>query len=254
MAQDGNLKLIRWRLVIHGGVDGYFRLIVYLVCADNNRASTVLSAYTEATQLHGLPNRVRSNLGGENMDVWRYMIGQHSRNEAVLTGSSVYNERVERMWRDVHRCVGVLFADTFRTLEESCLDPLNEIDLYCLHYVYLPRINSALEDFTESWNNHCLSSAESLTPNQLFIQGAIGLDQMPQQPRPTMTSQATPPATDHERVRIPRIGFQPCHALEIQLRAVDPLQVSTDFGCNIYKKVIDIVGTHLARGCIHCSH
>lgn len=39
---DGNHKLIRWRIVAHGGIDGYSRTIVFLECADNNCASTVL--------------------------------------------------------------------------------------------------------------------------------------------------------------------------------------------------------------------
>ena len=33
---DGNHKLIRWRFVVHGGVDGYSRMIVYLNCVDNS--------------------------------------------------------------------------------------------------------------------------------------------------------------------------------------------------------------------------
>ena len=33
------------------------------------------------------------------------------------------------------------------------LDCLNEVDLYCLYFVFLPRINSALKGFVESWNN-----------------------------------------------------------------------------------------------------
>lgn len=177
-------------IVIHGGIDGFSRVIVYLMCANNNRALTVLSAYSAAVQDHGLPSRVRSDFGGENVDVWRYMVDQHSSSEAVITGSSVHNERIERLWRDVYRCVGCLFADMFRTLEEEeRLDPLNEIDIYCLHYVYIPRINFALKEFTESWNNHSLSSAHNLTPNQLFIQGAIEQRVIPQQPR--QTNQAT---------------------------------------------------------------
>ena len=36
--------------------------------------------------------------------------------------------------------------DTFHKLEEERhLNPLNEIDLYCLLYVFIPRINSTLE-------------------------------------------------------------------------------------------------------------
>ena len=38
---DGNHKLIRWKFVVHGGIDGFSRLYVYLGCATNNRAATV---------------------------------------------------------------------------------------------------------------------------------------------------------------------------------------------------------------------
>ena len=34
-------SLIPWRLVIHGGVDGFSRMIVYLNCATNSKATTV---------------------------------------------------------------------------------------------------------------------------------------------------------------------------------------------------------------------
>ena len=33
---DGHHKLIRWRLVTHGGIDGYSQMIVYLKCSNNN--------------------------------------------------------------------------------------------------------------------------------------------------------------------------------------------------------------------------
>ena len=33
---DGNHKMIKWRLVIHGGIDGYSRLITFLHCSNNN--------------------------------------------------------------------------------------------------------------------------------------------------------------------------------------------------------------------------
>ncbi|KAL2099398.1 hypothetical protein ACEWY4_005878 [Coilia grayii] len=51
---DTNHKLIRYNLVIFGGVDGFSRKIMYLNAATNNRARTALSLFLE---LHGLPSR-----------------------------------------------------------------------------------------------------------------------------------------------------------------------------------------------------
>ena len=42
---DGHHKLIRWKIVIHGGIDGFSREIVYLKAAANNRSETVLSMH-----------------------------------------------------------------------------------------------------------------------------------------------------------------------------------------------------------------
>ena len=104
----------------------------------------------EACGVHGLPQKIRSDLSGENVKVWRYIVEQHTSNSAVITGSSTHNERIERLWRDVMRCVmrcviGVYY-DTFKSLEEEGkLDPLNEVDLFCLHRVYMPRINAQLK-------------------------------------------------------------------------------------------------------------
>ena len=65
---DGNHKLIKWRFVIYyGEIDGFFRTIVYLHCSNNNHAITHLSA----VQSYGLPEKVCSDLGGENVDIWR---------------------------------------------------------------------------------------------------------------------------------------------------------------------------------------
>ncbi len=37
---NGHHKLINWRFVIHGGIDGFSRSIVYLKCSPNNYAAT----------------------------------------------------------------------------------------------------------------------------------------------------------------------------------------------------------------------
>ena len=54
-------------------------MIMYLSCSNNNRVNTVLSYFSKAVQKHGLPTHVRSDLGGENIDVWRFMVEEHYR-------------------------------------------------------------------------------------------------------------------------------------------------------------------------------
>jgi len=60
---DGNHQLIKWRFVIHGCVDGYSRIPVYLACRDNNQADTVLQLFLKAVVEWGLPSRIRSDKG-----------------------------------------------------------------------------------------------------------------------------------------------------------------------------------------------
>ena len=92
--------------------------------------------------------------------------------DSVITGSSVHNQRIERLWRDMFRVVGFTFYKLFHGLEAlNLLDPLNPQHLFALHYVYLPQINSTLESFCNGWNQYCLSSEKSKSPLQLFVEG-----------------------------------------------------------------------------------
>ena len=114
---DGNHKLVRWKFVIHGAVDGYSRLVTFLKCSTNNRASTVLDSFIAATQNFGLPKKLRTDLGGENVEAWDYMVSHHGDESCIITGSSVHNERIERMWRDVSRSVITPFKKIFVHME-----------------------------------------------------------------------------------------------------------------------------------------
>ena len=106
-SQDDQMEI-----VIHGGIDGHSRTIVYLRCATDNTA-TVPSAFRSAVKQFGLAQRVRSDQGGENTEVWRFICEAHEDPSAAVVGSSTHNERIERLWRDVYCCVSAHYCEMF---------------------------------------------------------------------------------------------------------------------------------------------
>ena len=88
----------------------------------------------------------------------------------------MHNQRIERLWRDMHRCVtSFYYWLQFYNLEHNnLLDPIIDVDLFALH-VFLPRINRSLQEFIGAWNNHSIRTEYSLTPHQLFISGSLRL-------------------------------------------------------------------------------
>ncbi len=62
---------------------------VYLKASDNNRAETVLQVFLQSVEEFGLPSRVRSDKGGENVDVAAYMLSHAQRGPgrgSMITG------------------------------------------------------------------------------------------------------------------------------------------------------------------------
>ena len=146
---------------------------MYLQCSVNNAAATVLKCFTSAVESYGLPLRVRSDMGGENVGVAQFMWSQPNRGQStVIMGRSVHNQRIERLWRDVFSGCLVLYYKLFTYLEDiGKLDPSNEFHLCALHHVYLPRLQRSLDHFRTAYISHPLSSCHNFTPAQLFYTG-----------------------------------------------------------------------------------
>ena len=63
----------------------------------------------------------------------------------------------------------------FTELEhEGVLRPDNDVDLFALHFLFIPRINASLTTFRSAWNNHPLSTENSFSPIQLYTAYSMG--------------------------------------------------------------------------------
>ena len=172
---DGYHKLIRWRLVIHGAIDGFSRLIIFLKVPPNNKAETVLAAFLRGVEQYGLPSRVRMDMGGENTLIARYMIEHPERGPgrgSAITGRSTHNQRIERLWRDLFSGCISFFYSLFYSLEDiGELDVNCPFDVYALHFVFIPIIQQHLDMFRQGWGHHRLRTERNRTPQQLWISG-----------------------------------------------------------------------------------
>ena len=167
---DGNLKLREYGFVLHAAIDGYSRYLIYLEANLNNRAETVLAAFLRGVEGVGhIPLRVRADKGSENREVSLWMIVARGENRgSFITGRSVHNQRIERIWREVNRWM-TSFHLIFQHLRQIDLyDPDNPVDRFVLGFVFLPLIRRSLAKFLRVWNYHKLRTEGYKTPTQLY--------------------------------------------------------------------------------------
>lgn len=166
---DGHHKMKRFHLVIHAAVDGFTRLCTFARCNDNNEAHTVMQDFEVGVQEFGCPSRIRTDKGGENVEVGIYMCMQRGLGRgSIIMGRSTHNQRIERFWRDVKKEVVDYYITVFLFLEnEHGVDFLLESHIFCVHYLFVPRINEDLRLFQSRWNHHSNRTEKNRSPLQL---------------------------------------------------------------------------------------
>ncbi|KAK7435904.1 hypothetical protein VKT23_019435 [Stygiomarasmius scandens] len=170
---DGQHALIRWKILIHGFIDGYSRLITGLHASNNNWAATVLALFLHAIAAYGRPSRLRGDFGGENVDVAAYMEHHNgSSRGSYIWGQSIHNTRIERLWFDVTAQVSSHWRDRFSDLEINYgMDINNGAHLWLLQFLFLSAINEDLRLFAEGWNEHRIQmqNQANRSPIDMFV-------------------------------------------------------------------------------------
>ncbi len=121
--------------------------------------------------------------------------------------------------------------------------------MYCLHHIFLPRIDKCLAEFQECWNNDGLSLEGNMTPYQLLFEGLIENSDNSTAPFDPSASVDLLELPHGEHVCIPRHSFVPCVSL---LHGVNPIESCSDQGRGLYVKITHLVGNHMVLNCTEC--
>ncbi len=118
----------------------------------------------------------------------------------------------------------------FTELEENgSLNPSNEVDLYALHFTFIPRVNESLANFVLAWNNHPLSTENNLSPLQIYTAYLIGSALFEEDVDPatygTEDISLGADSDEEDQVQVPNIIIP-----LTELRENDPLANSQDHG------------------------
>ena len=108
----------------------------------------LLQLFQNTVVWYGLPLRVRVDFGTKKVKIASYVLeclAKDINRGSFITGRSVHNGfsvKLVAVWYGITRISSISW-------KQFLSHPLNEMHLFALHHVFLPRINKALAEFTQ---------------------------------------------------------------------------------------------------------
>jgi len=230
----------------------------YFLNSPTTIANTVHGYFIDGICKFRTPLRIRTDHGTENVEVAKTMLeirGVEAR--PVITGKSVHNQRIERLWVDTGFQVIHKYKDIFYFLEQAFgLDPSNDIHLFSLHYVYFPRISKTLKEFSQSWNNHPLRTSQNRTPLQIWSMGfykSVGNDLIQMTDTELFAygidwDGPVPQIETANNVQVPLIEVELTdEQLYYLYENFDPLRNDDNYGIDVFLDVLNYIDNCLAE-------
>ena len=212
-------------------------------------------------QLRKMLTMIRVDHGVENVLVCDAMVNARGEGRGSLIASpSTRNQRIERLWRDVFRCVCSAYY-IFYAMEDAGLLNINSpIDLFPLHLTYIPRINHALGEFLNGSNHRQVRTANHWSPYQMWVNGMLNegnplahgqLDEDPADLAVYGIDPAAPsPFEDSKNnVVVPPVNLPGDNQLlqSYVKHRINPLMPSTEMGIDIYERICHIINDNIGR-------
>ena len=132
--------------------------------------------------------------------------------------------------------------------ERDILNANNDVDLFCLHKVFIQNINNSLDKFVQRWNNHPLTLEQNRSRLQVF---SLTNDFDSSDNDDGSSQQHFSFSGGRPQQEVPNLTFTPCVLLQTQVKIL-VLQLSADQGIDVYERVAHTVDQHVTEGCNAC--
>ena len=168
---DTVTKLERWKIIVTFSLDMFSRLMTFVLASNESptHSENIHASFIKSIEKYSWPNMVSTDERDEKALIWKSMIEEKGDMSVEMSSKLDRVQWITIIKNDMNSNIFNPLIETFTQLEEEqSLDVSNETDLFCLHLVYLPRINKLLHEFALGYNACPIPHGSGATPSQIF--------------------------------------------------------------------------------------
>ena len=139
--------------------------------------------------------------------------------------------------------------------DSGVLNITNPSHMFALHFVFLLRINQALQEYLQAFNHHKIRIAQNWSPYQMWINNMMNPDNPLSDGQPDQLPEdeqfygydpegPSPFENSDNVVVVPPVNMENDDVIQSEhLQIIDHLMPSTQMGVDIYEEVLHLLAT-----------